>query len=107
MASHSGFNRGQKCSANYRKTGNPEFDGNPLIEALPPEYDNDQIAEYLSFKPVLPKGIHRWPKEKRLSMIAPQVRSLFQPLSPHFGLTRRLSQSIRTGYVFAKSIWSF
>jgi hypothetical protein len=107
MASHSGFNRGQKCSANYRKTGNPEFDGNPLIEALPPEYDNDQIAEYLSFKPVLPKGIHRWPKEKRLSMIAPQVRSLFQPLSPHFGLTRRLSQSIRTGYVLRNPFGRF
>ncbi|KXK00599.1 MAG: Transposon Tn7 transposition protein TnsC [Nitrospira sp. OLB3] len=99
MAAQAGFNRGQRCKADYRKTGNPEFDGNPLIETLPPTYENEEIAQYLSYKPVIPDGIRRWPKEKRLELITPQIRSIFQPLSPHFSLARRVSQSIRTGYV--------
>ncbi len=95
----SGFNKGATCPANYQKTGVPDFDGNPLIEALPPNYTEEDIVEHLSYAPDLPAKIRRLPSHTRRCVLASQIRTLFQPLSLHFDLERRLAQSLRTGYL--------
>lgn len=94
-----GPNRGQRCRAEYHKQVIPHYIGNPLIEALPPIYTEKAVAKYLAFRSSLPEEIRRASKEVRSIGIVPGLRSLFEPLSLHLDLERRISQSIRTGYV--------
>lgn len=83
----------------YRDTGVPEYQGNPLIEALPQILSKKQVGESLVGK------ISFEPKDifidgpRRAHRIALILGDFFLPLSVHLRLEERISIMIRTGYL--------
>jgi hypothetical protein len=75
-----------------------DFEGNPLIEALPPILSQEEAFEKLSYYPAYDE------KETELS---PQLRyhallrltRFFQPVTQHLDLEQRFSRLLRYGYV--------
>ncbi|MHB8181986.1 MAG: AAA family ATPase [Acidithiobacillus ferrivorans] len=83
----------------YHDTGISRYQGNPLIEALPPILDRHQLRDGLSgqikFRPtdVYLDG------QTRNHVISQLLDSFFQPLSRHIELESKLSIMLRQGYV--------
>lgn len=84
--------------AQYREPELACYQGNPLIEALPPIYTEQQVARLLQYTPGYEEHSRSLPREYRLHLIADAVRFL-QPLSQHLRLEQCLSRMIRAGYV--------
>lgn len=88
-----------KLHAHYRKTGIEHYDGNPLIEALPPlksPYDEAKsLREDFNFDDVMraQTAVHR------AHNLVPIVDKFFQPMASHMQLTEKVSIMIRSGYV--------
>ncbi|WP_145483451.1 AAA family ATPase [Yersinia rohdei] len=85
--------------AAYKKEKLPAYQGNPLIEALPPL--NSFIEDLSALKGSLrctPEDIHLNGVERAHS-ICRVIDDFFQPLSQHIQLHERLSLMIRGGYV--------
>jgi len=86
-------------TAVYRDSGVPNYQGNPLIEALPPIMSPKQIKHGLmgriefNSKDVFVDG------SRRVHIIAQLFDDFFQPLSRHLELETKLSIMIRQGYV--------
>lgn len=86
--------------AHYHDSPVPEYQGNPLIEALPPVQREDE--EMLAAMSVAP------PFSVEERSLAPAIRrelvsrltTLFIPLPPHFQLLERLSTSLRRSYTW-------
>jgi len=83
----------------YTETGISRYQGNPLIEALPPILDRRQLRDGLSgqieFRPtdVYLDG------QTRIHVISQLLDGFFQPLSRHIELESKLSVIVRQGYV--------
>ena len=83
----------------YQDPGVKKYQGNPLIEALPP------ILTTRGIKRGLMGDIHYDPKEafvdgsKRVHIVAQLLDDFFQPLASHIQLETKLSIMIRQGYV--------
>jgi len=75
----------------------PNYQGNPLIEALPPILTQDAAAEYLSVYPDYDKEHRSMPAYLRLHLIQNTLQ-FFAPLPIHFDLEQRFSRMIRLGY---------
>jgi Cdc6-like AAA superfamily ATPase len=85
--------------AEYRSTGVSRYDGNPLIEALPPILDRSQLRDGLSGQVVLrPTDIYL-DGNTRLHVISQLLDSFFQPLARHIELESKISIMLRQGYV--------
>ena len=88
-----------KLQAVYRKTGIEHYDGNPLIEALPPiksSYDEAKsLREDFNFDDAMraQSAVHR------VHNLVPVVDKFFQPMASHMQLTEKISIMIRSGYV--------
>lgn len=95
-------------SAKYVEQFVPEYQGNPLIEALPPVLTAEQAAESLGHFPEYNEGLKDRPDHIRQHLIQTGMR-FFQPLGVHLDLQRRFSNLIRIGYVarnpFTSSYW--
>lgn len=85
--------------AQYKNQEVKEYEGNPLIEALPDIIRKDQLIRCLANYPSL--------SEEELSMegflrahLIERVYSFFQPLPIHIELEERVSRMLRQGYVW-------
>ncbi|MCP9496584.1 MAG: ATP-binding protein [Pyrinomonadaceae bacterium MAG19_C2-C3] len=89
--------KGRTVRAAYRHTGIPDYDGNPLIEALPPVLTDDQAMLRLARYPQYDEAQRRAPDHIRYHLIQNGLRC-FIPLDIHLDLQRRFSCLIRIGY---------
>ncbi|MDX1298710.1 MAG: ATP-binding protein, partial [Pseudomonas sp.] len=91
--------RGVIPPASYHEQQLPEYQENPLISALPPIPDLQEVVGLLqklpSFEPqeVLLDG------RLRAHAIARLLHGFFQPLSHHLELESKISLMIRQGYI--------
>lgn len=85
--------------AMYHQTGVSQYDGNPLIEALPPILDRTQLKDGLSGKVTLRPNDIYLDAQTRIHVISQLLDSFFQPLSRHIELESKLSVLLRQGYV--------
>ena len=76
----------------------PEYQGNPLIEALPDIRGTDQVVRMLSDKAAYNSGERELDAQYRLHCIHRLFR-YFQPLEQHIYIEQRISRSIRQGYL--------
>ncbi|MCY7274849.1 MAG: ATP-binding protein [Phormidesmis sp. CAN_BIN44] len=89
--------KGRVEQATYLDSVIPNYQGNPLIEALPSILTQDEAAEHLVFYTEY-DGEHRnMPAHLRLHLIQNTLQ-FFAPLPVHFDLEQRFSRMIRLGY---------
>src|SRR5215813_14751050 len=100
--------KGRTVQAAYEDTGIPDYDGNPLIEALPPVLTDDQATVGLACYPRYDEAHRHAPEHIRYHLIQNALRC-FIPLDIHLDLQRRFSCLIRVGYAgrnpFAAEFW--
>ncbi|HDR7257777.1 ATP-binding protein [Bacillus sp. BR_7] len=75
-----------------------DFQGNPLIEALPPILSPEESYEKLSYYPIFDESEAHLPTHVRYHAI-PRINRFFQPVMQHLDLEQRFSRLIRHGYV--------
>ncbi len=82
-----------------------EYQGNPLIEALPPIWSMEDTEELIYSYPEFYEferqldGIYRY-------HCAQRIYSYFQPLGIHFDIEQRISRAIRQGYLSRNPFYS-
>jgi AAA domain len=84
--------------AEYHDPPLRSYQGNPLIETLPPISNRDQVYRLLQSDPGYDAASRQWPSHLRLHLFLEAAR-FFQPLNIHFDLEQRFSRLIRSGYV--------
>ena len=84
--------------AEYRKQFIPEYGENPLIEALPQIYSQEEVVEKLSLYPRYNPEERFLESHYRIHMVQ-RLFQCFQPLSIHLDLESRISRVIRQGYL--------
>jgi hypothetical protein len=90
--------KGRIVQAVYRKPECPAHQGNPLIEALPPVFTDDQAMVRLSYYPQYEEKQRNAPDHVRYLLIQNGLK-FFAPLDIHIDLQRRFSNLIRVGYM--------
>lgn len=85
-------------TAQYTAARIPQFKGNPLIEALPPTMNDDELLSALTLMPDFQPEQRTWPTEERLMMLE-TLSNFMIPLSKHIELSRALDSMMRAGYV--------
>ena len=88
-----------KVIATYHQSGIKSYDGNPLIEALPPIVDPYVGARSLRQIIDFNEDDCSAPKPIRAHNICRILDEYFQPLSAHARLAERIDTMIRLGYV--------
>lgn len=86
-------------SAVYRPLKPERYQGNPLIEALPPIMDRKTLRNSLTGKVRFDQENRFAEPQERAHNIASLLDDYFQPLSMHLQLEEKLSIMIRAGYV--------
>jgi AAA domain len=89
--------RGRSVRAVYRKPECPDYDGNPMIEALPPVLTDDQASTRLEYYTAYDDSQRLVPKHVRYLLIQNGLK-FFAPLDIHLDLQRRVSNLLRVGY---------
>ena len=90
--------RGEREKAVYREPEIPEYFGNPMIEALPPIWTEEETTEELSYFPTYYDSMRKSAKHIRHHLIQNSLR-FFSPLDIPIDLERRFSCLIRVGYL--------
>src|SRR5882724_2973205 len=88
---------GRRELAEYRETPIPRYQGNPLIEALPPILSESGISRSLAYYPPYDENHRALSAEHRIHIIH-TVLDLFVPLPEHIDLAERFSCLLREGY---------
>lgn len=88
---------GFKCPAEYRDPQVPSYKGNPLIEALPPIYEPEEVFALLTDFPEYDDSQRTWGKQTRMHCVQ-QIKHFMQPLPYHVRLEGAFSRIIRDGY---------
>lgn len=89
--------RGRMVEAEYNDPLIPDYQNNPLIEALPAIWSKEQVIDMLQYYPDY-QELHRdWTLELRLHLIR-NVLKFFEVMPRHNDLEQRLSSMIRLGY---------
>jgi len=83
--------------AHYQETDIPQYQGNPLIEALPPIFTQKDVATRLRQVPAWKEADRQQPQHLRYHLLQ-TTQNLFVPLPTHLDLEQRLSRVIRAGY---------
>lgn len=83
----------------YQDPGVKKYQGNPLIEALPPILTTQEIKQGLMGSVVYDPKDAFVDGSKRVHIIAQLLDDFFQPLASHIHLETKLSIMIRRGYV--------
>ena len=81
----------------YRSVQIPEFEGNPLIEALPPMLSQKELVRELFQRPKYMENIQECSDTVRL-MSTQQILRFHQPLPCDFTLATSIDKCIRWGY---------
>ena len=92
------MNRSVQNFAKYHESPVLEFQGNPLIEALPPILSESDAASLISYFPPVVDDERQHDKSIRLHCID-RLRSVVQPLPIHLELESAFSSLLRSGYV--------
>ncbi|MFC4860573.1 ATP-binding protein [Pseudomonas sp. MAHUQ-62] len=87
-----------RVSATYLASPIPEYQGNPLIEALPPIRSMEDVALSLGNYPVLPQEERNMEGHLRLHCMQ-RLYDLTVGLPLHIDLAQAISELIRRGYV--------
>ncbi|HGH0916053.1 TPA: ATP-binding protein [Bacillus cereus] len=90
--------KGDFEEANYKEQVLSEYDNNPLIEALPPIFDEDDVLERFMVTPCITEQDKQSETNIRYHVLK-RVKNFIQPLPIHFEVERRLSTLIRRGYL--------
>lgn len=84
--------------AMYRDARDPEYKGNPLIEALPPGIPGEALAPLLARRPRHSESERQLPEHLRRQAIARLLFDFFEPFDRHYALEETISDLIRLGY---------
>ena len=77
----------------------PDYEGNPLIEALPPVLeDSSEVIDMLSYSDEYRDEERQYPARYRMHYVFRLFR-YFQPLEQHLDIEERFSHCIRQGYL--------
>lgn len=93
------FSRGEFVEADYQDPLLEDYRNNPLLEALPPIWDDQTVAKNLSSSPIFNPSERNLPIHLRMHCVQRISRDFFRPLSRHLELQQSLSRLIRDGYV--------
>lgn len=91
-------NKGNWKIAKYNKQGLIDYDGNPLIEALPPILSQDEAYDLLCNYPPFHEGERQLSPHLRFNALY-RLQHFFQPVTKHLNLEMNFSRLIRTGYI--------
>lgn len=91
-------NTGYTVTAEYSEQLLKEYQGNPLIEALPPIFSYDQVEELLHLYPDYNQNERELDAHYRYHCVQ-RLFKYFQPLNRHFDIEQRISRVIRQGYI--------
>lgn len=89
--------RGQEVFATYRDPLIPNYQGNPLIEALPSILSKREAAKRLARFPPYNESHRNWSSELRLHLL-PNTLKFFTPLGIHTHLAWQIDTLIRLSY---------
>lgn len=92
------FYAGAKVQAVYQPTGVPDYDGNPLIEALLPIMTSAQAAHRLSYFPKYDDKMRQNDDSIRYHLIRTSSR-FFSPMGIHIDLERKIACALRMGLI--------
>ncbi len=84
--------------AEYHEQFLPSYQGNPLIETIPPIPNRDQVYQLLQYSPVYDEKYRQWPDHLRMHLFLEAAR-FFQPLNMHFDLQEHISRMLHASYV--------
>lgn len=90
--------RGELVKASYMEQSVPEYEGNPLIEALPRLWAKDEVEEMLTYFPHYDNNQRKLPAEVRLHLLE-NMREFFIPQGIHYELHLSISNMLRRGYI--------
>lgn len=93
------FTRGEFVEADYQDPLLEDYRGNPLLEALPPIWDDKTVVNKLASKPIYSSSERELPVHLRMHCVQRISRDFFRPLSRHLELQQSISRLIRDGYV--------
>ena len=83
--------------ARYRMAELPEYQSNPLIEALPPIFSEIEAKDLLKYAPVVDEHVRTLPMHIRMHAVI-NAADFFLPQPLHLDLEQRFSRLIRGGY---------
>lgn len=86
------------CVAKYTPARLPRHKDNPLIEALPPVLEEEDILAKLSKKPQFEVAQRDWPTAERIEALE-TLMNFRVPLHRHVEMSSTLTSMIRNGYV--------
>ena len=89
---------GENVSAIYTKKDIPDYDGNPLIEALPDILTREQLYKKLRYDIPYDDAQRKFPQESRIHLLY-ECRRFFKPYDQVISLGLILSVSIMSAYV--------
>lgn len=85
--------------AQYKSTGLVHYDGNPLIEALPPIIEDDSfLVSKIMSRPELPSAVELAMPSKLRSHCVGRIKSAVMPLMIHVEFEAAFAELIRQGY---------
>ena len=85
------------CTATYHQETIRAFQGNPLIESLPPRVSEDEIIKQLQHRPPYSEDQRLASREDR-GMLVQTLLRLFQPFEKDIDIYRRIERCIRWAY---------
>lgn len=89
--------KGKNVEAQYIAPELPDYENNPLIEALPRILTTEEAIERLAHFPAFNESMRKAPDHLRFHQLEAGLR-FFSPLDIHLDLERRMSCLLRSGY---------
>ncbi|UED69442.1 ATP-binding protein [Brevibacillus sp. HD3.3A] len=93
------ISQGTFVEAEYLDPLLDDYRDNPLIESLPPIWDEKSVVQKMASRPLYKSSERELPVHLRMHCVQRISRDFFQPLSKHLELEQSLSRLIRDGYV--------
>lgn len=90
--------KGEQVDAEYKDQQIPEYQNNPLIEALPSILSVKEVSESLAYFPPYSNDQRNLPSEIRIHLLE-NAREFFLPQSRHIELHYSISNMLRRGYI--------
>ena len=85
-------------TASYTPQRMPQFKGNPLVEALPPLLEDEELVKALTLCPDFDPAQRDWSSRERLMMLA-TLGTFMAPMARHIDAADALDRMLRTSYV--------
>jgi hypothetical protein len=85
--------------AEYLSTAVPDHAGNPLIEALTPFPDLNDMLPAFGLFPVIDEGERSLPRQIRVQLVL-RLNNYLEPLPAHLDVVQRINVVLRAGYAY-------